>query len=157
MQNKKQINPYNTNRINIARRSRTKFALIIFAISLLLGLLIISNFRENLIFFYSPSDLENPNIITKINNNFRSIKIGGMVVENSIKQISPQKFIFKISDFKSEIAVEYSGILPDLFREKQGAVMIGKYNSSSKIFISNEILIKHDEKYMPPEIKNLTK
>lgn len=80
-----------------------------------------------------------------------------MVVENSIAQISPQKFIFKISDLKNEIAVEYSGILPDLFRENQGAVMIGKYNSSSKIFISNEILIKHDEKYMPPEIKNLTK
>ena len=74
-----------------------------------------------------------------------------MITENNIKI---QKVTFKITDFKNEIIVSYKGILPDLFKEGQGVVVEGKLNDQ-KSFVALNVLAKHDENYMPPELKDL--
>ncbi len=121
------------------------------ALSLAALAFVIVSFRDNIVFFYSPSELENPQILKKIND--RQIRIGGLVKENSIKRINSLTTEFTVTDLKKELRVEYVGILPDLFREKQGVVAKGKFDTEKNQFYSRELLIKHDEKYMPPEVK----
>ncbi len=132
--------------LNNYKKRRLIFVGSIFAISLLALFFIITNFRENIVFFYSPSELQN------VKNIKRPIKIGGMVVEGSIKKIDALKADFIVTDFQKELLVHYSGILPDLFRDKQGVVAIGLLSEDRSEFSSHELLIKHDEKYMPPEV-----
>lgn len=132
--------------INNHKKRRIIFVGSIFLISLLALFFIITNFRENIVFFYSPSELQN------VKNIHRSIKIGGMVVEGSIKKIDALNTNFIVTDFQKELLVHYSGILPDLFRDNQGVVALGLLNEDRSEFSSRELLIKHDEKYMPPEV-----
>jgi len=132
--------------LNNHKKRRVIFVGVIFAVSLLALFFIIQNFRENIVFFYSPSEL------TKVKNVARSIKIGGMVKEGSVKKIDALNTDFVVTDFKEELQVHYHGILPDLFRDKQGVVALGFLNEDKKEFSSQELLIKHDEKYMPPEV-----
>ncbi len=132
--------------INNHKKRRIIFVGSIFLISLLALFFIITNFRENIVFFYSPSELQN------VKNIQRSIKIGGMVVEGSIKKIDALNTNFIVTDFQKELLVHYSGILPDLFRDNQGVVALGLLNEDRSEFSSHELLIKHDEKYMPPEV-----
>jgi cytochrome c-type biogenesis protein CcmE len=80
-------------------------------------------------------------------------RLGGMVIKGSVER--PDKGLmvrFKLTDYNKEVAVEYTGILPDLFREGQGIVAHGKLNAQG-VFIAEEVLAKHDENYMPPEVK----
>ena len=114
------------------------------------------NLRGNLVFFYSPTEL-----IEKENSISQKIRLGGMVKKNSVEKkmitennIKIQKVTFKITDFKNEIIVSYKGILPDLFKEGQGVVVEGKLNDQ-KGFVALNVLAKHDENYMPPELKDL--
>ena len=97
-------------------------------------------------FFYSPSEFD------KIISSKKNIRVGGMIKENSITKIDSLTTVFIITDYKNELKIKYSGILPDLFREGQGVVANGKYFSDENIFISDELLVKHDENYMPPEV-----
>ena len=114
------------------------------------------NLRGNLVFFYSPTELiEKEKVITQ------KVRLGGMVKKNSVEKkmitendIKIQKVTFKITDFKNEIIVSYKGILPDLFKEGQGVVVEGKLNNQ-KDFVALNVLAKHDENYMPPELKDL--
>jgi len=114
------------------------------------------NLRGNLVFFYSPTELiENEKSITQ------KVRLGGMIKKNSVEKkmitendIKIQKVTFKITDFKNEIIVSYKGILPDLFKEGQGVVVEGKLNNQ-KDFVALSVLAKHDENYMPPELKDL--
>jgi cytochrome c-type biogenesis protein CcmE len=131
---------------NRHKRKRLIFVGLIFAISLISLFFIIRNFRENIVFFYSPSEIQT----AKINNSY--IRIGGLVKEGSIKKIDALTTEFVVTDLKQEIKVEYIGLLPDLFREKQGVVAKGKFDISKNQFFSRELLIKHDENYMPPEV-----
>ena len=106
--------------------------------------LILTNFRDNIVFFYSPTE-----ITTLSNHNLSNIRIGGMVKDGSIKKDG--NFIkFVVTDFKNEIIVKYQGALPNLFREGQGVVARGAFQNN--VFAAEEILAKHDEKYMPKEV-----
>lgn len=101
-------------------------------------------FNENLLYFYSPKDVSANKAPID-----RSFRLGGMVVDNSVvrKDLTTK---FKITDTVDTILVSYTGILPDLFREGQGIIATGIIKD--KIFIASEVLAKHDENYMPPEV-----
>ena len=104
-------------------------------------------FNENLMYFFSTSDVANG----KAPNN-AVFRLGGMVVKGSVERPNADLLVrFKLSDFEKEVTVEYSGILPDLFREGQGIVAKGQLDSRG-VFVAEEVLAKHDENYMPPEV-----
>ncbi len=109
--------------------------------------LILFNSKKNLIFFYTPSELLNSK--TQIND---TIRIGGIVKKDSLKNIKDNKYIFIIHDNNNYIRVSFTGILPDLFREEQGVVVQGKLIKIDKIK-ADRVFAKHDENYMPTSIK----
>ena len=111
------------------------------------GLLILTAFEKNLMYFYSPTE-----IISGEAPKSRSFRIGGLVVSDTvIRNPDDLKVSFVLTDTVNEIKVIYDGILPDLFREGQGIVANGKLQSEN-VFIADEVLAKHDENYMPPEV-----
>ena len=123
----------------------------IFIVSILIILilsifLILKSLEENVVYFKSPSDIQ---ILSEIKKN--KIRIGGMVKKNSI-DIVDKKLNFIITDFKYEINVVYSGVVPNLFTEGKGVVAEG-YLKDKNFFSATKILAKHDENYMPPEVK----
>lgn len=137
---------------NSQKKKRLIFVGSIFAISLLSLAFVVDNFRDNMVFFYSPSDLRSSAKLS------RNIRVGGLVVENSVKKIDALTTKFTITDNVENLEIEYVGILPDLFRENQGVVAKGKFDEEKNQFFSRELLIKHDENYMPPEVaKSLKK
>ena len=116
------------------------------------------NLRNNLVFFFSPSE-----ILEKKITSMENIRLGGMVKKGSVKKKETeigekkvQEIIFTITDFEKEIAVYYIGILPDLFSEGQGVVVEGNLINENT-FNARIVLAKHDENYMPPELDNIAK
>ena len=110
---------------------------------------IINSLKENMLYFFTPTDVKQKEDIEF----GKSIRIGGMVKKNSITTNSNEiKFVF--SDFKNEIIVTYSGSVPNLFLEEKGVVAEGSLRDK-KFFVAKRILAKHDENYMPPEIKKV--
>ncbi len=101
--------------------------------------------QDNILFFYTPSEIFQKDL--KLNE---KVRLGGLVEENSITR-NDTKINFTITDLKKNIEVTYEGILPDLFREGQGVIVKGYLQNN--IFKATEVLAKHDENYMPPEIK----
>lgn len=110
--------------------------------------LILYALRQNISLFYTPSQVIQGEAPQK-----KQIRIGGMVVSKSVKHTSSWDVNFKITDFKQQIAIEYHGILPDLFREGQGIVANG-FLDQNLMFHASEILAKHDENYMPKEVRD---
>ena len=106
--------------------------------------LIVKALEENIIYFYSPSDIVEIDKLSKL------LRVGGLVKESSIVKKDNLIFEFIITDNVNETKVFYQGILPDLFREKQGVIAEGKFENN--IFIASKILAKHDENYMPKEV-----
>jgi cytochrome c-type biogenesis protein CcmE len=106
--------------------------------------------NDNIVFFYSPSDVAADHI-----NPGRVIRLGGMVEKDSVKR-QGDVTDFRVTDMAKTITVTYRGQLPDLFREGQGVVTEGTLNGDG-VFIAREVLAKHDEKYMPPEVANALK
>ena len=102
--------------------------------------------EENVVYFKSPTDVK---FITELDS--KKIRIGGMVKKNSIK-MSTDEVNFIITDFKNEINVNYSGVVPNLFSEGKGVVAEG-FLKDRNFFQASKILAKHDENYMPPEVK----
>jgi len=125
---------------------RFLFILSILIILILSIFLILKSLEENVVYFKSPSDIQ---ILSEIKKN--KIRIGGMVKKNSI-DIVDKKLNFIITDFKYEINVVYSGVVPNLFTEGKGVVAEG-YLKDKNFFSATKILAKHDENYMPPEVK----
>jgi len=124
------------------------FFIILILVTLVLSVfLVLKSLEENVIFFKSPSDVQ---ILSEIGN--KKIRIGGMVKEGSIN-IVDKKLNFIITDFKNEISVVYSGLVPNLFAEGKGVVAEGFLKDKS-FFSATKILAKHDENYMPPEVKS---
>ena len=122
------------------------FVLLILATLALSVFLLIKSLEENVIFFKSPTEIKTLSVIDK-----KKIRIGGMVKKDSISTISKEvKFI--VTDFKNEINVVYSGVVPNLFAEEKGVVAEG-YLKDKNFFLATKILAKHDENYMPPEVK----
>lgn len=104
-------------------------------------------FQDNLLYFYDPSQVAAGEAPTG-----RTFRIGGMVTEGSLERTEGTLAIrFVVTDFQHSIPVHYEGLLPDLFREGQGVIAHGKLQPSG-VFVADEILAKHDEKYMPPEV-----
>lgn len=136
-----------------AKKQRILFIAIVFAVSILALIFITINFRDNIVFFYSPSELLNNEIKQKISN--QNFRVGGLVKKGSITKINSIESKFTITDNNNEIAVYYYGILPNLFRENQGVVAKGRLVED--IFITKELLVKHDENYVPLEVKNAIK
>ena len=127
-----------------------RLLIILFSIIMVLTalLLILFNARENISYFYTPSEIDSSDI--KMN---KKIRIGGFVENDSFIKISSSSFKFSITDEAKSISVSYDGILPDLFREGQGAVLEGYFESEKK-FIATSVFAKHDENYMPSSIKS---
>ena len=122
------------------------FILLILSSLTLSVFLILKSLEENVVYFKSPSDIQ---LIGEIEN--KKIRVGGMVKEDSI-QIRSNEVKFIITDFKNEINVTYSGVVPNLFSEGKGVVAEG-YLKDRNFFKASKILAKHDENYMPPEVK----
>ena len=123
------------------------FFIILVLITLILSVfLILKSLEENVVYFKSPSDIKN---LSETNKN--KIRVGGMVKKNSIS-IKEKKLNFIITDFENEINVSYSGAVPNLFSEGKGVVAEG-YLKDKSFFLATKILAKHDENYMPPEVK----
>lgn len=116
--------------------------------------LILWALRDNIVFFYSPSEIQQKINLKEIDE-MSKLRLGGMVKESSIEQLNDGSINFIITDFDREMVVFYKGIIPDLFKEQQGVIAEGSINNEG-IFIANSILAKHDENYMPPnlDIKN---
>ena len=123
--------------------------LILFSLALTV-FLVLKSLEENVVFFKSPSDLK---LLEELKN--KKIRIGGMVKKDSIN-ITSNKINFIITDFKNEINVTYSGVIPNLFTEGKGVVAEG-YLKDKSYFQASKILAKHDENYMPPEVKEALK
>lgn len=112
--------------------------------------LVLLAFRENLVFFYSPTDIVEKGVPPD-----RRIRIGGLVEADSVKR-DGLRTEFRVTDTANTLRVVYTGLLPDLFREGQGVVAHGKLDRGG-LFVADEILAKHDENYMPPEVASALK
>lgn len=114
--------------------------------------LVLTAFEDNIVFFYSPTDLT-----TKKLRPGQLIRLGGLVEEGSVKKAKDGVVTeFTITDTNETIAVRYAGLLPDLFREGQGVVTQGKLEQDG-VFVASEVLAKHDENYMPKEVADALK
>ena len=125
---------------------RVIFLLFSFVIAILAVFLVLKTLEEDVVYFISPTEIKN---LPEINS--KKIRIGGMVKKDSIKTSSNQ-INFIITDFKSEINVSFSGAVPNLFAEEKGVVAEG-FLKDRNYFDATKILAKHDENYMPPEVK----
>lgn len=112
----------------------------------------LKSFNDNLMYFFSTTD-----VVEGKAPQDALFRLGGMVVKGSVARPGDDLMVrFKLTDFSKEVTVEYSGILPDLFREGQGIVAHGRLNGQG-VFVAEEVLAKHDENYMPPEVKDSLK
>ena len=123
------------------------FFVILILLTLILSVfLILKSLEENVVYFQSPSEIKELSEITN-----KKIRVGGMVKKDSIV-INSNEINFIITDFKNELNVTYSGSIPNLFAEEKGVVAEG-YIKDRSFFVASKILAKHDENYMPPEVK----
>jgi cytochrome c-type biogenesis protein CcmE len=129
------------------RRRRLILVLGVLAGVAIAGSLALMALRENVMFFFSPADVVAGK--APLQQRFR---LGGMVKPGSVQRKSGTLEVdFVVTDFKHDVPLHYSGVLPDLFRENQGVVAHGVLNAEHR-FVADEILAKHDENYMPPEV-----
>ena len=134
------------------RKQRLYVVLSILFGTAMAAFLVFKGLSENINLFYSPSDLKKEKI--SVDN---QIRVGGMVKKDSInKESNSLRISFVITDFEEDLLITYEGILTDLFSEEAGIVAKGKINEQG-IFIANEVLAKHDENYMPPEVAKTLK
>ena len=131
--------------MNPIRKKRIYSILFVFLFSVSGISLILYSLNSNLDYFFTPTELKDRNIPAD-----KRIKVGGMVLSGSVERIS-SSISFVITDYENSIKVEYEGIVPDLFKEDSGVVVLG--NLRDKILFAEEVLAKHDENYMPPNIE----
>ena len=132
-------------------KKRVSFLSLLLIFLVIAVFFILKSLTSNILYFKSPTDIQlSQDIISK-----KKIRVGGMVKKDSIN-INNQEIKFIITDLKNEIFVSYRGTVPNLFSEGKGVVAEGKLKDKN-FFIADRILAKHDEKYMPPELKDLMK
>jgi len=138
------------------RQKRMTFVAVLIAGVAIAITLALQAFNENLLYFFSTTQ-----VVAGEAPKDHSFRLGGLVVEGSVKRDpNSLKITFNLTDTQNSMEVNYEGILPDLFREGQGIVATGKLitdQSGKKIFIADEVLAKHDENYMPPEVADTLK
>ncbi len=137
------------------KQKRVTFIIILMVSCFLAAGFVLNALKDSVAFFYGPSDViahqTNKPELVKIGKVFR---LGGMVKEGSVQQSTESPDIsFTITDHQNDMQVTYRGVLPDLFREGQGIIAIGRLKTSD-LFIADEVLAKHDENYMPPEVSD---
>ena len=132
-------------------KKRISFLSIFLITSIITVFLVLKSLSDNILYFKSPTEIK---FSDDINFN-KKIRIGGMVKKNSIL-IDSEEMKFVVTDFKNELIVSYKGVVPNLFSEEKGVVAEGKLKDK-KFFVADRILAKHDEKYMPPELKDILK
>jgi cytochrome c-type biogenesis protein CcmE len=132
-------------------KKRASLLTIFLLVSVLAIFLILKSLNKNILYFKSPTDIH---IIQDLDFN-KKIRVGGMVKKNSVI-INDEEIKFIITDFKNELKISYSGTVPNLFSEEKGVVAEGQLQDKT-FFIADRILAKHDENYMPPELKNIMK
>ena len=137
--------------LNTKTKNRLSILLGISILSIVAVTFIFKTLEDNVLYFYSPSEIEENNEVV-FNSN---IRIGGMVKNGSVK-VNENEIKFIVTDYKNEIIVSYQGTVPALFAEGKGVVAEGKLQDK-KFFLAKRILAKHDENYMPPEIKESLK
>ena len=125
---------------------RFLFVVLILITLILTAFLVLKSLEENVVYFQSPSEIK---LLSELDK--KKIRIGGMVKKNSIS-ITANEVKFIITDFKNEINVTYTGAVPNLFAEEKGVVAEG-FLKDRNFFSATKILAKHDENYMPPEVK----
>ena len=132
-------------------KKRASLLAVFLSASLVAIFLILSSLNKNILYFNSPTDIKESQDI----DYNKKIRVGGMVKKNSLN-INDKEIKFLITDLKNEIEVSFKGTIPNLFAEGKGVVAEGKLQDK-KFFIADRILAKHDENYMPPELKNIMK
>ena len=130
-------------------KNRILFLFFIFLISLAAIIFVLKSLNKNILYFSTPTEIKQREDIPT----GKAMRVGGMVKENSII-INKKNIQFIVTDFQNEILINYSGTVPNLFAEGKGVVAEGRLKDKT-FFIANRILAKHDEKYMPPEIKKI--
>lgn len=135
--------------MNTIRKRRVYWIILLVLGSLLATFLVLKALRQNVNLFYTPTQIVAGEVVVKEG---RAIRIGGMVQKKSLAQEEGLTVRFVITDFNQAITVQYTGILPDLFKEGQGVVVLGYLNQANQVFIADQVLAKHDENYMPPEV-----
>ena len=118
------------------------------ALSIVVALVLFA-LKQNINLFYTPSELTAAKILPGVR-----IRVGGMVSVGSLQQDNSLRVKFAITDYKQELNIIYLGVLPDLFREGQGVVALGVLGADN-VFLAQQLLAKHDENYMPPELANI--
>tara|TARA_B100001057_G_scaffold480779_1_gene554009 strand:+ start:950 stop:1378 length:429 start_codon:yes stop_codon:yes gene_type:complete len=132
-------------------KKRAFLLTVLFLVSAIAIFIVLKSLNKNILYFKSPTDVKKIQDIDFT----KKIRVGGMVKKNSVF-ISEEEIKFTITDFKNELKISYSGTVPNLFSEEKGVVAEGKLQDKT-FFIADRILAKHDENYMPPELKNITK
>jgi cytochrome c-type biogenesis protein CcmE len=128
------------------QRRRLAFAVALVAAGAGAAALIVYALQDNVLYFYSPSDVAEKHIASGV-----AFRVGGLVESHSVSHGKGAEIRFVITDGRSRVPVDYTGVLPALFREGQGVVAMGALEPSGT-FTAQEILAKHDERYMPPEV-----
>jgi cytochrome c-type biogenesis protein CcmE len=134
-------------------RKQRRLLVVVIGLALLGGAtaMVLAAFSDNLVFFYSPSELAEKGIRPN-----QRVRIGGLVETQSFSKEDGRHVSFRVTDGKSDIAVTYDGVMPDLFREWQGVVAEGRVGQDG-VFVASNVLAKHDEKYMPREVADALK
>jgi len=131
----------------MTRRQRRMFGVAVLALGIgVAAALTLTAFRKNLMNFYTPTDL-----VAATMPAGSKMRLGGMVEVGSLKRGEGMRVEFKVADCVNRVAVRYDGLLPDLFREGQGIVATGELDQD-RVFVASEVLAKHDENYMPPQV-----
>jgi len=125
---------------------RIFFLLLVITLLVIITSLVLKSLKQNVVYFISPTEIKS---LPELNKN--KIRVGGMVKKNSLI-INSKKINFIITDFKNEIQVTFTGTVPNLFSEEKGVVAEG-YLKDRNFLVAKKILAKHDENYMPPEVK----
>ena len=131
-----------------SKKVKLRFIFIVFFLILitLTTFTVLKVLKDNVVYFKSPSEINLQTVISK-----KKIRVGGMVKKNSVK-MNNNNINFIITDFKNELYVTFSGTVPNLFEEEKGVVAEG-FLDDKKFLVADKILAKHDENYMPPEVK----
>jgi cytochrome c-type biogenesis protein CcmE len=132
------------------KRRRLYFAMAVMCAGVAGAALVVRALQDNVLYFYSPSDIAAKHVPQDV-----AFRIGGLVKKGSVTHGAGASVRFVVSDGRKQVPVEYSGSLPDLFREGQGVVATGALHGG--MFQASEVLAKHDERYMPPEVVDALK
>jgi cytochrome c-type biogenesis protein CcmE len=137
--------------VNVRKRRR-----LIFVAALLIGgagasALAVAALQDNVLYFYSPSDVYTKHVAPGV-----AFRVGGLVQKASVRHEAGMRLAFVVTDGRKNVPVVYAGDVPSLFREGQGVVAIGRLDSNG-VFQADQLLAKHDEKYMPPEVVDALK